>query len=227
MKPISRLKQVCNLFEQLDDTLLQKQVKKGFITSRMYEATDYLDIIETNALVCIIEGALDIMEISEEGNLILMEHFENGACIGANTLFSNSNGSNVIGRTYTALHVVTIHKEGVFDMLQSDARFLKDFLELISKRSTMLTRKISSLSFKSLEDKLMNFLYDLSKRQRTNPVRLYLSKKRLAELFGVARTSLSRRLRAMETRDLIEVKKRSILLKSAFFEIHKKNFVRD
>ncbi len=224
MQLINQLVRTCRLFDGMEHSNLEKQMKQKRLTARTYDATDYIDITDANALVCILAGSLDIMEMSEAGNLMLMEHFEKGACIGANTLFSKTGVTNVIGRTYTGLKVVMIHRDAVFDLLRRDTQFLKNFLELVSTRSTMLTRKISNLSFTSLEDKIMHYLEGLSVRQDTHHVRLYLSKKRLAELFGVARTSLSRRLSEMERKGLLEVRKDTIVLNPLFFKIHKKNF---
>jgi|GEM_PF-1483133 CRP-like cAMP-binding protein len=225
MISINYLKKTCTLFKSLEDSFLEEQLKIGFITEQTFAATDFLPISETNGLFCIMEGSLDILEISKSGNLMLVEHFEKGMCIGANTLFLDENGSNVIGRTHSSLKAVVIHKEGILDLLSSNKQFLKAFLALVSKRSTMLTRKIGSLSFKSLEKKVMVFLYDLSENQKCSDVTLYLSKKRLSEFFGVARTSLSRRLSDMERRGLLEVRGKRIRLTPTFFETYKKAFV--
>ncbi|MGM0435547.1 MAG: Crp/Fnr family transcriptional regulator [Bacillota bacterium] len=165
------------------------------------------------------------MEIAESGKLMLVEHFEEHRCIGANRLFSNENESNVIGRTLAPLKVVIVHKDAMLDLLSNNKLFLKEFLVLVSNRSTMLSEKINSLSFRSLEEKIIGFLYERHMNQKTTKVKLYLSKKRLAELFGVARTSLSRRLTDMEKRGLLEVKGTHIQLKNPFFDAYKKAFV--
>jgi DNA-binding transcriptional regulator LsrR (DeoR family) len=77
----------------------------------------------------------------------------------------------------------------------------------------ILTDKINALTMKSVRQRIVEFLlYEYYVQQSTN-IKLNLSKKELAEKFGIQRPSLSRELAKMRKDGLVEYDAHSIIIK--------------
>ncbi len=82
----------------------------------------------------------------------------------------------------------------------------------LSDKSLILTHAIHSLSERTLRQKIIQYLKTESERQGSKTIEMRVSKKLLAERFGVARTSLSRELNAMQDAGIISFEKKIITL---------------
>ena len=109
----------------------------------------------------------------------------------------------------TILH---IKKELVLRFCQINVIFLVNFLESISDKTLILTDKIKSLSMKTIRQCIIDFLVYESYSQNTSTVKLELTKKELAEKFGIQRPSLSRELNKMRKDGLIDYDAYSITI---------------
>jgi len=69
---------------------------------------------------------------------------------------------------------------------------------------------------KSLRENLMDYLVVLSAQQKSNQVTLPVTKKQLADYFGVQRPSLFRELKRMKDESLIKIENKEITIK--FFD---------
>jgi len=76
----------------------------------------------------------------------------------------------------------------------------------------ILTDKIKTLSLKSIRQCIIDFLMYESYVQKSNVIKLEVTKKDLAEKFGVQRSSLSRELNKMRKEGLIEYDAYSITI---------------
>ena len=76
-----------------------------------------------------------------------------------------------------------------------------------------MNRKIAIYTRKSLRDNLTNYLLALSAEQKSKSVLLPVTKKQLADYFGVQRPSLFRELKRMKEEGLIDIENRKIMVK--------------
>ena len=113
----------------------------------------------------------------------------------------------------TDTKLFSMDRKQVLKLCQTNEEFLINFLEILSDKALILTAKIHSLSRKTIREKIMDFLIFESNRQNSKMVRLPISKKELAERFGVERPSLQRELRKMKDDGLIDYDSGSIELK--------------
>ena len=74
----------------------------------------------------------------------------------------------------------------------------------------MLNKKIKSLSYQTIRQKVLNYILEEYKKQRSDIIKLPLSKKKIAEQLGIPRPSLSRELICMKDEGLIEIDKDKI-----------------
>ncbi len=169
----------------------------------------------------ILEGQVVVQRIDENGNVLTIAQFNTGDTMGANLLFGSNNlyPMSIIAKSDSI--VLHIKKAFILELCHNDKSFLLEFLKDISNKGILLTNKIKSISMKTLRDSIIDFLnyeYYLQKKSKIN---LYITKKELAERFGVQRTSLSRELNKMKKNKLISYDANSITIEN--LDIIKKN----
>jgi len=112
----------------------------------------------------------------------------------------------------TEVTILHLKKELIFNLCQSNTCFLTNFLQSLADKTLILTDKIKTLSFKSIRQCIIDFLLYESFVQKSKTIKLEMTKKDLAEKFGVQRPSLSRELNKMRKEGLIEYDAYSIKL---------------
>lgn len=161
----------------------------------------------------LLEGNIVIQNIDEEGNILTIADFSPYNMIGENLIFSNRNiyPMNVISKTNVIL--LKIKKELILELCHYDKEFLLKFLSSLSDKTIVLTDKINLISMKSIREIIIDFLTNEYIYQGSEVITLNISKKELAEKFGIQRPSLSRELRRMKDEGLIEFDARTITIK--------------
>ncbi|KAJ52669.1 CRP-like cAMP-binding protein [Clostridium tetanomorphum] len=181
-----------------------KEYKKGSVIYFQNEKCMTLDIV--------LKGVVSIEGIDDKGNYITISDFTAGNVIGGNLLFCHKNSypMTIIGKTDVT--IIHLKKDLILKLCQSNSNFLINFLESLSDKTLILADRIKTLSFKSLRKSIVDFLIYESYSQKNNKIKLGLTKKDLAEKFGVQRTSLSRELKKMREEGLIEYDAYSITI---------------
>ncbi|MBU5425244.1 Crp/Fnr family transcriptional regulator [Tissierella pigra] len=193
------------LYSFLVDKYLIQSYGKNEIIYLQHEKAITMDII--------LEGEVIVQNIDKNGNILSIVSLSAGDMLGGNLIFSNKNTypMTIISKTNTKL--LKIKKDLVLELCYENKIFLAGFLEILSDKALVLTTKINSLSMKTIREKLMDFLIFESNRQNSNIIKLSISKKELAEKFGVERPSLQRELRKMQNDGIIDYDSKNIILK--------------
>ncbi len=202
--PLFRNFNINELSSILRDNYLVRGYEKNEIIYLQNEKTVTMDII--------LEGEIIVHRIDENGNVLSIVSLSKGDILGGNLIFSNQNEypMTIIAKTNTRL--LCLEKDLILELCQSNKTFLVNFLEILSDKALVLTTKIHSLAIKTIREKIMDFLIFESTRQSSNTIILSISKKELAEKFGVERPSLQRELKKMKDDGLIDYDSRSIVL---------------
>ncbi|MGI6124540.1 MAG: Crp/Fnr family transcriptional regulator, partial [Acetivibrionales bacterium] len=95
-------------------------------------------------------------------------------------------------------------------ILLENYNFVMQFVKSLSQNSQGMNRKIVMFSQKSLRKNVLDYFYGLSIKQQSDMVTLPLTKKQLADYFGVQRPSLFRVIKELKDEGLIEVFNRKI-----------------
>ena len=181
-----------------------KNYKKNSIIYFQNEKCTTFDII--------LKGTIIVQRIDSNGNALTISDFTIGDVLGGNLLFSHKNlyPMTILSKTNTT--ILHIKKDLVLKLCQNDINFLNNFLISISDKTLILTDKIKALSMKTIRQCIIDFLIYESYSQNSKTVKLGLTKKELAEKFGIHRPSLSRELNKMRKDGLIEYDARSITI---------------
>jgi CRP-like cAMP-binding protein len=96
-------------------------------------------------------------------------------------------------------------------ILQHSQVVLQNYLNAISSRTQFLSNKIRFLSFKTIKEKIANYILTNLKKD-SQIYSLNQSQTELADFFGVARPSLARALAELEEEGILRVKRREITI---------------
>lgn len=181
-----------------------KNYKKSSVIHFQNEKCTTLDIV--------LEGIVSIEGIDDNGNYFIISDFTIGNVIGENLLFPRKNFYPMTVLSKTDVTILHLKKDLILKFCQSNTTFLTNFIQSLSDKTLILADRIKILSFKSLRQCIIDFLINESHAKNSNKIKLELTKKNLAEKFGVQRTSLSRELSKMREEGLIEYDAYSITI---------------
>ena len=149
-------------------------------------------------LEIIISGEIVVERIAESGSLLTVAEFFTNGILGGNILFSqNPQYPMTITAKQTSI-ILAIDKELLFELFLMNPAFLHRYLEYVSDHSTILSYKIRNYVHRTIRESLLRFLEHEKKKQDTSHIMLTMTKKALADMIGVQRTSLSRELSKMK-----------------------------
>ncbi|MDY0236385.1 MAG: Crp/Fnr family transcriptional regulator [Gudongella sp.] len=208
---------IISKLELFDD--FTKEELSDFFKSSKYEIKKYtkdqiihLQNEHCNTMDIILEGKVSIQKIDEQGNVFQITQFLGGDFFGANLIFSSRNSYPMTVVSESNVTVLSMYKELIIMLGQSNTKFLLGFLSAVSDITLVLTDKIESMSLKTIRQKIFDFLkyeYSLKKNPRID---LNFTKKEFAERLGIQRTSLSRELNKMRNEGLILFDSKSITI---------------
>ncbi len=107
--------------------------------------------------------------------------------------------------------VLIIPRDVLIFLLQHNQVILNNYLNAISSRTQFLSNKIRFLSFKTIKEKIANYILD-NMAKGSNTMMLNQSQTELADFFGVTRPSLARAMAEMETEGILHTERREITI---------------
>lgn len=182
-------------------TIASKKYIKGITVHTQGDPCKSMDIV--------LSGSLVAYALSQNGSENIVFEFQKNSIIGANLLFGNTNCYPMNIYCTADCELLHIEKNDV-DLLLHDYQFAINFIKSISLNSQGMNKKISMYTQKSLRENLLDYFGALSATQNSRTVTLPVSKKQLADYFGVQRPSLFRELKQMKDEGLIEIDNRHI-----------------
>jgi len=214
MKTLVSNIQKIDLLNFIDSETLSKHIHQGNILIKSYpkDSVVHDHLAPCKTLDIILTGKLTINRFDAEGNVVHITQFERGETLGGNLLFATKQTYPFEISTLEESSVILIKKETVIEFIESNRYFLLSFMTDLSDKSLILTHAIHSLSERTLRQKIIQYLKKETERQGSKTIEMRISKKLLAERFGVARTSLSRELNAMQDAGIITFEKKIITL---------------
>ncbi len=164
------------------------------------------------AMEVILEGRVAVQKIDREGNVLTINVFPAPEIMGAHLIFSSRNlyPMTVVAESKTVM--LSLHKDLVAQLGQSNPDFMLALLQVISDRIVILADKIKAISHKTIREQIIDFLRYEYHIQQSPVIKLNYSKKELAERLGIQRTSLSRELNKMRRDGMLEYSAKTITI---------------
>jgi len=209
---ITKLKNIA-MFKNIDNTILKDLIQNKDILVRSFHKGVELheQFSPCHGVDIIVSGSLVAYSLSLIGNEINIFEFREGDIIGANLLFGKNNNYPVSIYSTSECEIFQISKSAV-EILLKEYNFTMEYVKAISLNSENMNKKIIMHTQKTLRENLTDYLLTLSKEQNNGTIHLPISKKQLADYFGVQRPSLFRELKKMKDEGLLEIKNKTITL---------------
>ena len=161
-------------------------------------------------LSIIVEGSV-VGEISDfEGKILRIEELKAPDTLATAFLFGRDNRLPVTITSTDNTCLLIIPKKDFVRLFKTDERILLNYLNIISNRTQHLAKKIRLLSMRSIHAKIAHFLLEEIKNSNSETIRLKYTQNELSEIFGVTRPSVSRILRELHHKRIIEAKGKNI-----------------
>lgn len=155
----------------------------------------------------VVQGTVEIQKHYPNGKIVSLSSLTEGNIFGEAIVFSSHHKYPATIVTMRNSKIMHISREDIIYMCSENPQVLKNFMELLSSKILNLNKKVTELSLETLRQKIIFYLLQLYKEQKTLKLKLPISKKSLAEYLGVQRPSLSRELINMKNEGLISMEK--------------------
>jgi CRP-like cAMP-binding protein len=168
---------------------------------------------ECRSLQIVFKGNVKGEMIDYSGRVLKIEDIAPPRPLAVAFLFGKNNRFPVTVSATEYTEIIVIPRQSVVTLMQGSEVFLTNFLNAVSNRAQFISAKLRFLSFKTLKGKLAHYLMDLDHHQKqTGEILIPRTQEELAELFGVARPSLSRTLRELHHQGIIEANGRKVAI---------------
>ena len=165
---------------------------------------------EYSQLLILLGGEVSAEILSPDGKKIIIETLGESQALAAGVLFASDNTLPVTVRANKDLRIACFPRQEVIQIFQTNAAVLMNYLQDTADKVIFLAEKIRLFKFKSISQKIAGHLLNLVHRQRTESVHLTYSREQMADLFGVARPSLSRSFSEYYNRGILRAEGRII-----------------
>ncbi|HEY9053623.1 MAG TPA: Crp/Fnr family transcriptional regulator [Rectinemataceae bacterium] len=205
----------CSLFAGIDPRSPGFLAPLASLQPRVYTAGNMILLAgcKYSSLHILLEGEAWAEMASEEGRVVRVESFSAVEALAAAILFTPSQRLPVSVVARTTCRIVAIPKDILLDLCSRHRPVLEAILAETGSRLESLADRMRSTQFSTLKEKLADWLLRRLELAGDGSIRLEASRERMAELFGVARPSLSRTLMAMRDEGLIDFSGRIIRIR--------------
>ncbi|MBI9101101.1 MAG: Crp/Fnr family transcriptional regulator [Spirochaetales bacterium] len=183
-----------NLFKGIQDDEMDKLIETAPPTIRTFHKDAVMSFQgdEYNELMIILAGELSAEILNPNGKKIIIETLNKSSAVATGVLFAEDNTLPVTLKVVKEVEIALFTKKTVLKFCQMNERFLLNYMQDMGDKVIFLAEKIRLFRFKSINQKVAGYLLNLSIKQGADSVRMTYSLEHLADLFGIARPSLSR-----------------------------------
>ena len=187
-----------------DNHIYQKHYMKGVTVHNANETCRTLDIV--------LSGSLVAYSLSANGSSTVIFEFGKENVIGANLLFGENHSYPLTIYSLSDCQIIHMDITAVFEFLH-DYNFTLHYIKSISQNSQGINQKIAMFTQRTLQENIIDYLKQQAILQKSSVILLPMSKRQLADYFGVQRPSLFRELKKLKNEGIIEIDNRTIVIK--------------
>ncbi len=193
-----------------------KEVDSVFLLPFLLSKTVFIS--ENDSLceiIVVVEGLVSAGMSTAKGKLLMVDYLKAGTMLAPAFVYSDE--------CEVPVEVKTIEKSVLFCMSKDDFSLLisfcepvrNNFIHILSHINFFLISKIRMVYMSSIKEKIATFLLRKATIMHCDSVPLSLSRRQLADVFGIHKSSLIRTLNELEHDNLIFVREKEIVLSDA------------
>lgn len=199
----------CRLFRNtkvLIDDLKIVDLPNGYVIAQEDDISHRMGII--------LKGFVLIKAYTSGGKHFTVNTLREGEIFGDMLIFSREYDSYpgtliTVGETKVAF----IENSKFKKMIMNDHNLLENFLSLLSDKSVKMNYKSKLLSQDSVREKILFYLHQEKRVQKSNLIKLNMTKEELANNLFMQRPSLSRELMKMKKEGILDYDRYTITIK--------------
>ena len=196
------------LFEDLNVDEINHFIDKTGTVVKNYETgTRILKVYESNSKIgVIVKGEAQVVSEDRMGNEVIGHRLERGAIIGSTSaiLAMETNPTSV--EALTDIQVLWIPYRSLIGVGVKLGRIhgvvMKNFLEAFCRKNLLMMQKIELLSQKSLRERIILYILQREKRQKSEKVQVP-GRIQMAKELECNRSALTREIKNMESEGLL------------------------
>lgn len=184
-----------------------------------YKVTEYGkgEIIAIEGDTCfhiglIIGGTVRVERIYPSGNTIVMKKLIKGEVFGEALVISNTSKYPATIISDSKSKVLFISKNHILKICSLNEKILENFITILSSKIIMLNKKVKSISLKTISQKVADYLINQCKTQKSKTIILNESKENIASYIGIPRPSLSRELKNLKEKGIIDYDRKEVFI---------------
>jgi len=210
---ISSLKKTI-LLKALPEETIETCLATGTFSVKRYESNHIIHFVGDlcTHLELILAGKVVVDHMDEAGKLMTISEFDAGEILSGNLMFSSNPHYPMTITARQPSVILNIAGNQLIQLFLTHSGFLKAYLSFIADHTMILSNTIRYAVNQTIRERMVRFLNSEYQKQKTNPIQLKMSKKSIAERFGIQRTSLSRELAKMKQDGLIKYDAHQITL---------------
>lgn len=156
------------------------------------------------------KGHANASRITPSGKYMIVEELKAPRVLAPAFIFGNNSRFPVTVNAVQECQVLSIPKKDFLFLLQKKSQILQNFIGVISQQVIYLSEKLK-LTDMTLKEKIATYILSHCPEGEKLFTLTYTQQK-LADLFGVARTSLARTFALMEQEGILSIKNRTITI---------------
>jgi CRP-like cAMP-binding protein len=202
-----------NIFRGLSPENIEALMKDKPFRFKEYLKDEYVAYSHDvcNDMLIVVQGMVRGEMSDFSGKRLKIEDIEAPRPLAAAFIFGRENRFPVDIIANEPSTIMIIPRDVLIYLLQSSQIILKNYLNAISSRTQFLSNKIRFLSFKTIREKIANFILG-SLAPASGHVTLNQSQTELADFFGVTRPSLARAFAEMQDEGILKIDRREITI---------------
>jgi len=194
---------IYNVIKGLDPDLLVKTYPPGTVLLDEDAYVKHIPVIRS--------GLIKVTRSDEQGHEMLLYYIGDGeSCVMSFLGAACNNKSQIKAVVEETAEVIIVPIEKAMKWMQTEPAWLSFVFNLYNKRFEELLNFINEVSFHSVDDRLIDILKKKSLASGTKE--LSITHQQVAEDLGTAREVVSRLLKQMENKGLIELSRGKIKL---------------
>ena len=212
MESIIKIIKKNQLFIGLSDENIRNVLKEIKYYIKSYSKGEIIahEDDECGSLALVLDGVVEIQRLYSNGKSIVLNRLDEGDVFGEALVFSKAKTYPATVIALSECKILFINKNDVLKICSNEEKVLENFVSLLSNKVFILNSKIKSISFKSIRQKVVNYILNEVKEQKSSSIILKNTKEEIAALLGVPRPSLSRELINLRDMNYIEFNRKVI-----------------
>jgi len=206
----------CELLTQLPAEAIRRLESGALMRTFAAGAPIYLPTDAANGVLFLASGRIRICSTSEEGKRAILAYVDPGELFGELSLFGEGRRDE-LAEAMDESRVVLLPRDEFLRALRGNADFALGVTKLIGLRRQRIERRLKSLLFRSVRQRLVDVLLELAERYgvstpRGTLIQLRLSHQELASAIGSTRESVTIILGEIVGEGLIENRRNRIVV---------------